>query len=127
MSELPEAPYTFIYDEVNIEGKQVKVFRLGKFGKEKLKRAIDQDTFHSTIMELRSIINVLTEVIGGRKRIIEHFKEDFLKRIKISAKHRTDLVDMPFWFEKTDALEQLLDEKKIVYSPKGGWFKLKEA
>jgi exonuclease V gamma subunit len=34
MSNLEEAPYRFIYDEVTVNGKKVKVYRLGKYGKE---------------------------------------------------------------------------------------------
>lgn len=126
MAETPEAPYNFIYDTVNVEGKKVKVFRLGKYGKEKLEKAIDKDTFNSEISELRNIIYALTEVIGGEDKIVAHFKEKFLQRIKMSAKHRSDLVGKPFWFEKSKALDQLLEESKVFYSPKGGWIKLKE-
>ena len=124
MNEVLEAPYNFIYDVVTVEGKQVKVFRLGEYGKKMLENAINKETFREGIKELREIIDTLIQVIGGRDRLIQHFKEDFLKRIGISAKHRSDLVTMPFWFEKTDAYKQLLEEKKIYYSPKGGWIKL---
>lgn len=134
MAEIPEAPYLLTYDTVNVEGKEVKVFRLGKYGKEKLKKAIDSDTlnvlkkrWNSEILELRNRIDILTEIFGGQDKIVAYFKEKFLQRMKMSAKHRSDLVGMPFWFEKKRALDQLLEEGQVFYSPRGGWIKLKEA
>jgi len=124
MSEVPDAPYMFVWDTVIIDKQKVKVYWLGKFGKEKVEDAVSKTIFNSEITKLRLKINTLINVIGGSDRLIQYFKDDFLRKLQSSAYHHGELVDEPFWYEKDEALRQLFVEGKIIRSH--GWIKLKK-
>jgi len=123
--EIPEAPYIFTWDIVNIEGQDFKVFRLGKFGKEKLLNSVAMSIYNKEISNLSEKIDVLIEVIGGKDKLVEYFKDKILQSVKTAGKRESDLVAEPFWFEKHEALKQLFAEGKVVRSR--GWIRLKES
>ena len=123
--EVPEAPWMFTWDIVNIEGQNFKVFRLGKRGKEKLLNSVSMSIFSREISKLHKKIDVLIEVIGGKEKLVDHFKDKILQSVKTAGKRESNLVAEPFWFEKHEALRQLFAEGKVVRSR--GWIRLKES
>ncbi len=61
--QLEEAPYKYIWEETIVEGKRVKVFKLGKNGKAKLDNSVSNDDFQRLEREfwkLRNFINYLS-------------------------------------------------------------------
>jgi hypothetical protein len=61
--QLEEAPYTYIWEETTIDGKRVKVFKLGKEGKAKLDNSVSNDDFQRLERDfgkLRNFINYLS-------------------------------------------------------------------
>ena len=122
--EVPEAPYMFTFEIVNIEGQKFKVFRLGKDGKEKLLNSVPMSVFNREIRFLHEKIDTLIEMIGGKDKLVEYFKDKILQSVKTTGKRESNLVTEPFWFEKHEALRQLFAEGKVVRSR--GWIRLKE-
>ena len=120
--EVPEAPYIFTWDIVNIEGQDFKVFRLGKDGKEKLLNSVPMFIFNKELAKLSEKIEVLIEVIGGKDKLVEYFKDKILQSVKTAGKRESNLVTEPFWFEKHEALRQLFAEGKVANAR--GWIKL---
>jgi len=124
MSE--EAPYDFVYTTVNVEGRKVRVYYLGGEGKRKLQSAISRDVFYRNMEKLIAKIQVLIDIIGEDK-LVGHFKANMLKTLENSARRRSELIQEPFWFEKREALDSLLQENKVFQTKTGGWIKLKGA
>ena len=123
--EVPEAPYMFTWEVVNIEGQNFKVFRLGKDGKEKLLNSVPMSEFNSEIRFLHEKIDTLIEMIGGKDKLVEYFKDKILQSVKTTGKRESNLVTEPFWFEKHEALRQLFAEGKVANVR--GWIRLKES
>lgn len=60
--QLEEAPYTYIWKEATVEGKRVKVWKLGKEGKAKLDNSVSNVDFQRLerdFWKLRNFINYL--------------------------------------------------------------------
>ena len=116
------APYKFVYTTSTVDGKEVKLYYLGKQGKEIVESAASRDFVYQQTGELNKTLLALIDIIG-RDTIIQHFKQQFLASLKNKAHRRYELVHQPFYFEKCDALQNLFDESKIVRSGPG-WIKL---
>ncbi|RLI22909.1 hypothetical protein DRO45_00050 [Candidatus Bathyarchaeota archaeon] len=122
--EISEAPYMFIWDTATIDGKKVKFYYLGRDGKEKLLNSVAMSEFNREIRFLHEKIDTLIEMIGGKDKLVEYFKDKILQSVKTTGKRESDLVTEPFWFEKHEALRQLFAEGKVANVR--GWIRLKE-
>jgi len=123
--EIPEAPFMFTWEVVNIEGQNFKVFQLGKDGKEKLLNSVAMSVFDREIRFLHEKIDTLIEMIGGKEKLVEYFKDKILQSVKTTGKRKSNLVTEPFWFEKHEALRQLFAEGKVANVR--GWIRLKKS
>ena len=117
------APYKFVYTTSTVDGKEVKLYYLGKFGKELVEKAASRDLVYERTRELNEKLLALIDIIG-EENIIQHFKQQFLDSLKTKAYRRYELVGSPFYLEKSEALNRLLDEKQVVKTGNAGWFKL---
>lgn len=116
------APYKFVCTISTVDGKEVKLYYLGKQGKEIVENAASKDLVHSEVNDLNKKLWTLIEVIG-RDTIITHFKAKFLDYLQTCAYRKSELVDLPFYFEKSEALASLFNENKVVKTKRGGWIK----
>jgi len=131
MTEKPEdAHYRFIYDVVVLDGKKYAVYRLGSEGKKMLLEAMCRTQYHETrwnfeqeIKELKSMLNVLTDIIGGPSAMVEYFKRHILVQIGNKSCRTGDLTVKPYTIFKYVALQQLLKEDKVIHT-RNGWWKL---
>jgi len=127
--DLPEAPWRFIYEVLVLDGKRYKVFKLGADGKKMLENAMcktqcwqARDQFEKDIKELKSMLNVLTDIIGPCS-LVEYLRKHILVQLKDRSCRTGDLIFPPYGFEKQIALQELLKEDKVVHT-RNGWWKL---
>lgn len=79
--------------------------------------------FEQQIKELKSMLNVLTDIIGGPSAMVEYFKRQILVQIGNKSCRTGDLVSKPYSAFKYQALQELLKEDKVVHT-RNGWWKL---
>ena len=125
----PDAPWKLIWKPVVLDGKEYTVYYLGKQGKEMLESAVCKNSCHpfrydveKSFKELKAMLNVLTDIIGGPKYMIEYFKGAMLKQLSEKACRQSDLVSSPYMAWKWSALEELLRERKVKKNR--SWIKL---
>lgn len=118
--EIPEAPWRFVKHEVIIESKKFYVRYVGKEAREMIEGAMCRDQCHQALWKLeeeinglKSMVNILTEIIGGPEYMIEYFKGAILKQLSQKAFRQCDLVSSPYMTWKRSALEELLKERKV--------------
>jgi len=125
--KLEEAPYTFIWEECIVDGKKVKVFKLGKFGREKLEKAITRESIQELELKVRGLEllldkNVVVAIIKQRildempkTKAVRHYSikniSPYLLAIKSAA-----------WLLFDQAVRELVSEGKLV--EKKGWIRL---
>lgn len=131
MSKPKEAPWNTISLRVKLDdGKIYKLYYLGERGKDILKNAVcrtqcwqARDQFEKEIRELKSMLNVLTDLIGGPDAMVEYFKRHILVQLQDKSCRTGDLTVKPYSEFRYVALGQLLKEEKIVHT-RNGWWKL---
>jgi len=130
MTQPPEAPYEVIYDVVVLDGKNYSVYRLGGKGFKRLKNAVCKDQFNDVrfkteleIRELKSMLKVLSDIIGGTPAMVEYFRGQILVQIAEKSCRTGVLVSEPYSAFKYTALQELLKEDKVVHT-RNGWWKL---
>jgi len=103
---------------------------LGKDGREMLENAQcktqcwqARDQFERDIRELKSMLNVLTDLIGGPSAMVEYFRKHILVQLKDRSLRTGDLIFKPYSDFKQIALQELLKEEKVVHT-RNGWWKL---
>jgi hypothetical protein len=117
MSILEEAPYKFIYDEVIVDGKKVKVFRLTKFGKELVEKIPILATDSRVTYILERLIDLENFV---KSEMLPFFKDNLLAFIAEHPDVDTKTLHA-YLFDKSsvrqsirfEALETLKHEGKI--------------
>jgi len=127
----PDAPWKFIWDPKTFDGnKEYTVYYLGGKGKKALENAMcktqcwqARDQFEKEIRELKSMLNVLTDIIGGPSAMVEYFRKHILVQLKDGSCRTGDLIFKPYSDFKQTALQELLKEDKIVHT-RNGWWKL---
>lgn len=127
--EPPEAPYRYVWHECTVDEKRVKVFYLGAEGKKMLESAVCKNSCHPfrdqmerSIKELKSMLNVLTDLIGGPEAMVQYFKDRILIQLSKKACRPSELTFKPYTVFKLKALRELLDEGKVHRNR--GWVKL---
>lgn len=130
MTKTPDAPYTVIYHDCLVDGKEVRVYWLGGEGYKILKSAVckpqcweAREQFERHIKELNSKLNVLTDIIGPNE-MVAYFRNHILVQIAKKSCRTGDLASNPFSGFKYLALQELLTEEKIVHTRNGWWKKL---
>lgn len=128
--QAPEAPWRFIYEVLVLDGKRYKVFKLGADGKKMLENAMcktqcwqARDQFEKEIRELKSMLNLLTDLIGGPSAMVEYFRKRILVQLIDRSCRTGDLIFKPYAHFKQTALQELLKEDKVVHT-RNGWWKL---
>lgn len=129
MTDPPEAPYRYVWHEILVDGKRVKVFYLGKEGKQIVENAVCKnscypfrDRMEDDIKEVKSMLNVLTDLIGGPSAMVQYFKDHILVQLSQKACRSSELVSKPYTVFKVQALNELLKERKVHQNR--GWIKL---
>lgn len=138
MTEKPEdAPYEVMYDVLTIDGKKRAVYRLGGPGVKRLRNAVCKDqcairkqqfneaqwNLEQEIKGLKSMLNVLTDLIGGSSAMVEYFKRHILIQIADKSCRTDALTHKPYSDFKYVALQELLKENKVTHT-RNGWWKL---
>ena len=133
----PDAPYLVVWEDTIIDGKKVAIYYLGGKGLEVLKNAVCKDQCElaktkfeialgvnaKEIKELKSMLNVLTDLIGGPSAMVEYFRKHVLVQLGEKSCRTGDLIFKPYSDFKQIALQELLKEDKIVHT-RNGWWKL---
>lgn len=126
----PDAPYEVIYDVVVLDGKRYAVYRLGGKGLKRLENAVCKnscypfrDQMERSIKELKSMLNVLTDIIGGPSAMVEYLRKHILVQLSERSCRTGDLVSEPYGDFKYVALQELLKEHKVAHT-RNGWWKL---
>lgn len=129
MTDPPDAPWIYVWKTVTVEGKEYTVYYLGSEGKKLLENAQcktqcwqARDQFEKDIKELKSMLNVLTDMIGPNA-VVEYFKGQILVQIGKKSCRTGVLVSEPYSAFKYTALQELLDQGKVVHT-RNGWWKL---
>jgi len=129
MSQPEDAPWRYVFKIVNIDGKEYTVYYLGKHGKELLENAQCKQQCHDArwgfeqeIKQLRSMLKVLTDIIGGPSYMVEYFKGQMLIQLNKKACRPSELIDKPYVFFKITAFNELVKEGKVHKNK--GWVKL---
>lgn len=127
--DIPEAPWRFVQHAVTIEGRKYYVCYVGKEAREMIENAVctqNCDLFRNSmqrsINELRIKLKVLTD-IAGPKVMVEYFKGQLLLQIGQRSWRTGDLASYPYSRLKHDALQELLNEGKVIHT-RNGWWKL---
>ena len=126
----PDAPWRFVWKTVVLDGKEYTVYYLGRYGKEMLENAEcktqcwqARDQFERDIKELKSMLNVLTDIIGGPNAMVEYLRKHILVQLGEKSCRTGDLIFKPYSDFKQIAVQELLKEDKIVHT-RNGWWKL---
>lgn len=133
----PDAPYLVVWEDTIIDGKKVAIYYLGGEGLKVLKDAMCktqchqarweiekiQIRFEKDIKELKSMLNVLTDLIGGPNAMVDYFRKHVLVQLKDRSCRTGDLIFKPYSDFKQIALQELLKEDKIIHT-RNGWWKL---
>lgn len=124
MTKPKEAPWLTIETIVELsDGKDYKLYYLAERGRDILKNAVCRDQFERDIKELKSMLNVLTDIIGGPSAMVEYFRKHILIQLGKGSCRSGVLVKKPYSDFKYVALQELLKEEKIVHT-RNGWWKL---
>jgi len=131
MSKPKEAPWNTISFTVKLDdGNIYRLYYLGERGKDILKNAVcktqcwqARDQFERDIKELKSMLNVLTDLIGGPNAMVEYLRKHILVQLKDRSCRTGDLIFKPYADFKQIALQELLKEDKIVHT-RNGWWKI---
>lgn len=131
MTKPKEAPWLVIEQEVTLsDGITYRLYWLGETGKDKLKNAVCKDQFNDVrwhfeedIRKLKSMLKVLTDIIGGPPAMVEYFKGHILVQIGKKSCRTGVLTSEPYMSLKYQALQELLDQGKVVHT-RNGWWKL---
>lgn len=129
MTKPPDAPWKFIWKRVTLHGKEYALYYLGGEGKKILERAVCtnscspfRDRMEGTIKELKSMLNVLTDLIGGPEAMVQYFKDRILIQLSKKACRPSELTFKPYSVFKSEALAELVKEGKVHRNR--GWVKL---
>lgn len=129
MTKPPDAPWKFIWKPVTLDGKEYTVYYLGGDGKKALENAMCRQQFNEArfflerdIKELKSMLNVLTDLIGGPSAMVEYFKDHMLVQLSKKACRPSELIFKPYTVFKSEALAELVKEGKVHRNR--GWVKL---
>jgi len=125
--EIPDAPYVYVWEEGIVEGVRVKVYMLGKYGKEKIDAtARDIAAIKRELKQISEKIDFLLDVIG-KDALKDFCKSWLLKKFEDGkARRRWDVIDNVFPDLKLLALHELIVDGVLDESERGGWIKLRK-
>ena len=78
VQQLEEAPYKYIWEENVVDGKKVKVFKLGKEGKAKLDNSVSNDDFQRLERDFWKLRNFINYVSINDEAVIEKLAKAML-------------------------------------------------